>query len=278
METELDIEKEEDNMNFEIFFVILLGLVIGSFLNVCIYRIPRNEYITFPPSHCMNCETRLKKWHLIPVFSYMFLKGRCAYCGSKISSRYVVVEVLTSILFLIIFFRYGLTCEFLIYAFLVSLLIVMTFIDIDYMIIPNQIVILGLIAGFGLIIYNYWYPMDIYLDDYWWNPLLGVLVGSGFLVLVSILGLLVYKSNEVMGMGDVKILAPIGIFLGWRMTIVALYVSVITAGIVSIILIALGNKERKSKLVFGPFIALGTYIAIIFGQELLDWWIVYVIG
>lgn len=266
-------EKEADDMSIEIIFVAVFGIIIGSFLNVCIYRIPRKGHIVFPPSHCTNCKSKLRCWDLIPILSYVLLKGRCRYCGDKISLRYPAIEILTAVLFEFIYFRYGMSIEFLIYLLIVCILIIMSFIDIEHMIIPNRIVIVALLGGGCLFIYNALYPMEIYLDNYWWNPLLGMVVGSGFLLIVSCLGSLVYKSEEVIGMGDVKILAPIGIFLGWRITIVALYLSVILAGIASLTLILLGYKKRKSRVVLGPFIGMGTFIAIIYGQQILNFWI-----
>lgn len=259
-------------MSIEIIFIAIIGLVIGSFLNVCIYRIPRKEYIVFPGSHCTSCSTKLKPWDLVPVLSYVFLKGRCRYCGNKISIRYPIVEALTAIIFETLYFKYGIGIKFIIYVFAISLLIVMAFIDIEYMIIPNVIVIIGLLAGICIIIYNYACPIGIYLDQCWWNPLLGSAVGSGFLFLISFFGVLICKSEEAMGMGDVKIMAVIGLFLGWRKTIVTLYLAVIAAGVISIILILTGIKSRKGKIAFGPFITVGAYIAILYGNEIVSWW------
>ncbi|MCY6354163.1 prepilin peptidase [Clostridium sp. ZS2-4] len=259
-------------MNIEIVFIALMGLVIGSFLNVCIYRIPRNEYIIFPEPRCTNCSTKLKPWDLIPVLSYLLLKGRCRYCGNKISFMYPIVEILTTIVFEILYFKYDIGIIFFIYAFMTSILIVMAFIESEHMIIPNSIVVIGVLAGGCVVIYNAFYPLGIYLDEYWWDPLLGAAIGSGFLFIASFFGALISKTNEAIGMGDVRIMAPVGLFLGWTKTIVILYLSIISAVVISIILILIGVNTRKDKIVFGPFISISTYITILYGQEIISWW------
>ncbi|ABN52086.1 MAG TPA: prepilin peptidase [Hungateiclostridium thermocellum] len=253
--------------------VALLGLLVGSFLNVCIYRIPNDESVVRPRSHCMKCGHTLGALDLVPVFSYLFLKGRCRYCGEKISPRYALVELLTSVVYLLLFWKYGLSVDFLASAYLMSVLIAVFFIDLDHMIIPNKLVVAALVGGVLPFVYNIFRPMDIYVDRKWWNPLLGAFIGFGFLLLVAIVGYLVYKTDEAMGGGDVKLFAPIGLFLGWKMTIVALFISFVSAGIVSIVLLLLKKKERRSTFVFGPFIVMGTFFTYLFGWELLEWYL-----
>ncbi|HOM03072.1 MAG TPA: prepilin peptidase [Acetivibrio sp.] len=254
-------------------FVALFGLFIGSFLNVCIYRIPNNESIVKPRSHCMKCGHTLGVLDLVPVFSYVFLRGRCRYCGEKISPRYALVEMLTSVVYVILLWKFGLTVDFLASAYLMSILIAVFFTDVDHMIIPNGLVIAALIGGVPLFVYNILRPVDIYGDRNWWNPLLGALIGFGFLLLIGVLGYLVYKTDEAMGGGDIKLFAPIGLFLGWKMTIMTLFISFVTAGVISIILLLLKKKDRKSTFVFGPFIVIGTFCTYLFGWELLNWYI-----
>lgn len=261
---------------FMVFFYILaalVGLLIGSFLNVCIYRIPNNESIVMPPSHCMKCGHRLTVLDLVPVFSYVFLRGRCRHCGEKISPRYALVEMMTSVVYVLLFHKYGLSVDFLASAYLMSILLVVFFIDLDHMIIPNQLVIAALIGGVPLFIYNIFRPIEIYGDHNWWNPLLGALIGFGFLLLIAILGYIVYKTDEAMGGGDIKLFAPIGLFLGWKMTIMSLFISFVTAGVISIILLLLKKKDRKSTFVFGPFIVIGTFATYLFGWEFFNWYI-----
>ena len=254
-------------------FIFIFGLIIGSFLNVCIYRIPLEESIVSPPSHCPNCDTRLKPFDLIPLFSYLISRRKCRYCGLKISPRYFLVELLTGIISVALFFKFGLTVDFAAFLFLTYILIAVFFIDLDHQIIPNELVIAGLVGGVILFINNLYTPFQIYADQRWWNPLLGLVAGSGFLLGVSLIGLALYKGDEVMGMGDVKLFAPIGLFLGWRMTLLALFISVVLAGMSSLVLMLLGKANRKSMIPFGPFIVSGVFITIMWGWNILNWYL-----
>lgn len=253
--------------------IFVFGLIIGSFLNVCIYRIPRGESTVSPPSHCPNCGTRLKPLDLIPLFSYLFYRGKCRYCDQLISPRYFLVELLTGIISMALFSKYGLTVDFAAFLFLTYILIAVFFIDLDHQIIPNELVIVGLIGGTMLFIYNLYQPFQIFADHRWWNPLLGLVSGSGFLFAVTLIGLAFYKTDEVMGMGDVKLFAPIGLFLGWRMTLLALFISVVVGGMSSLLLIFLGKATRKSMIPFGPFIVIGVFITVMWGWDIAHWYI-----
>ncbi|MCR4434242.1 MAG: prepilin peptidase [Clostridiales bacterium] len=256
-----------------IFLILCMGLIIGSFLNVCIYRIPLGESVVEPPSHCTNCGTRLKPVDLVPVLSFMFLKGKCRYCGAKVSARYPAVELITALVFMLLFSRYGLTVDFLAAIYLMSILIAVFFIDMDHKIIPDGLVLAGLAGGVLLTAYNIFNRVGIYGDRNWWNPLLGGVAGSGFLFLVALIGALAYKTDEAMGMGDVKIFLPIGMFLGWRMTVIALLLSIFAGGIASLFLILTRKKERRGTIPFGPFIATGTFMALMWGWDLLGWYV-----
>ena len=255
------------------FAIFIFGLLIGSFLNVCIFRIPQGESIVSPPSHCPNCETRLKPFDLIPLLSYLFYLGKCRYCHQKISPRYFLVELLTGIVSVALFMNYEMTVDFVAFLFLTYILIVVFFIDLDHQIIPNELVIAGLIGGVILFVYNLFLPFQIYSDNHWWNPLLGLAVGSGFLFAVSLIGSAVYKGGDVMGMGDVKLFAPIGLFLGWRMTLFALYISIILGGTSSIMLILFGKAKRKSMIPFGPFIVIGVFVTVMWGWDIFHWYV-----
>lgn len=253
--------------------ILIFGIIIGSFLNVCIYRIPQGESIVSPPSHCPSCNTRLKPLDLIPLISYLICCGKCRYCDRKISPRYFLVEILTGIVSLALFYKYGLTVDFAAFLFLMYILLAVFFIDLDHQIIPNELVIVGLLGGVILFAYNLFLPFQIYADHLWWNPLLGLVVGSGFLLGVSLIGLALYKGDEVMGMGDVKLFAPIGLFLGWRMTLLALFASVVLGGMSSLLLILLGKATRKSMIPFGPFIVIGVFITIMWGWDIVRWYV-----
>lgn len=254
-------------------FIMVLGLLIGSFLNVCICRIPKEEAISLPPSHCVKCNNRLRTFDLIPVFSYIILGGKCRYCGEKISFRYPLVEILTSIAFILLYKKYGIGIEFFLYAFFISILIVIFFIDIDYLIIPDKLVLLGMLSGLILIFYSFTNVVSLYGDREIWSPFLGAIIGAGTLFLIALFGKIIYKCDEVMGMGDVKIFIPIGLFLGWKMTIVALMISFLLGGFIGLLLIVINKEKRKSTMPFGPFIVAACFITILYGWDILDWYI-----
>lgn len=251
-------------------YIVILGLVIGCFLNVCIYRIPTSQSIISPPSHCKSCGTRLRPLDLVPVFSYIFLRGKCRYCGEKVSARYPMVEGLTAAVFVLLYYRLSFSIEFLAALILSCILICIAFIDFDLKIIPNGLVISGFIIGVALSVYNLFYPVLMYGDRIWYNPLIGMASGAGFLLLVVVVGAIVYKSYDAMGMGDVKLLVVIGLFLGWRLTIVALLLAVILAAITSLVLMLFKKLTVKSTIAFGPFIALGAFIAMVYGWNMIE--------
>lgn len=261
-------------MIFTYIVVCALGLAIGSFVNVLICRVPEGKSIVTPPSACMKCGARLKTLDLVPVFSYIFLKGRCRYCGAKISTRYPAVELLTAAVYLALLSNFGLTVAFFAYAFLMTILIAVLFIDYDHRIIPDELVIAGLAGGAAIFACNLFVPGQLlYGDEKWWTPLLGLVAASGILMLIAIIGSLIYKTDDAMGMGDVKLLAPIGVFLGWKLGFAALFFSVLIAGIVSVLLIVLRIKDKKDTIPFGPFIVVGTFITIMWGWDIIFWYI-----
>lgn len=254
--------------------ICAFGLVIGSFVNVLIYRLPEGKSIVLPGSACMNCGTQLKPLDLVPVVSFLLLKGRCRYCHTPISPRYPMVEVLTAAVFAVLFARYGLTVEFVAFAYLMVLLIAVLFIDYDHRIIPDELVIAGLAGGAIVFVYNIIKPGELsYGDVKWWTPLLGLVAASGILFLISVIGSILYKTDEAIGMGDVKLLAPIGLFLGWKLGLEALFFSVLAAGITSLLLIILGLKGKKDTIPFGPFIVAGAFAAVMWGWDIIFWYI-----
>jgi len=255
--------------------ILIIGLLLGSFYNVCIYRIPKGESIINPPSHCTKCGTKLKFLDLFPVISYLAFKGKCRYCGEKISYRYILVEIITSFSFIILYIKFGMTLQFLGFLWLVSILIIITFIDIDYMIIPDGLVILGIVGGVILFALNIFFPIKFYQDNNWWNPLIGAIIGSGFLLLVAYIGFYIYKSEEALGMGDVKLFIPIGLFLGWKITIIALALSIFMCAVSTSFLVIIKILNRKSAIPFGPFIGVGTFLAILYGNSILLWYLHY---
>lgn len=262
-------------VELQIFFgvlVFLTGLCVGSFLNVCIYRIPLEKSVAFPPSHCPHCNHPLKPMDLFPVFSYLFLKGKCRYCQAGISIRYPLVELLTGLVWLSVFLKFGLTVETPAFLFLFSILIAVFFIDMDHMIIPNGLVLLGIGGGLLVFVYNLITPFALFSPAKWYTPLIGMVSASGILFAVALIALLIYKNDGGMGMGDVKIFIPIGMFLGWKLALLALFLSIMSGGIISIFLLLLKIKDRKSAIPFGPYIILGTISAVFFGNNLLTWY------
>lgn len=251
--------------------LFLLGLCVGSFINVCIYRIPLEKSIIFPPSHCTDCGARLAAKDLIPVFSYIFLRGRCRYCKARISARYPLIELLTGFVFLVVYLRYGISVETLALVYLFSILLAVFFIDLKHMIIPNGMVLLGMAGGALIMVYNLFVPFSLYQPAQWYTPLIGMVSASGILFLVALVGLLIYGNDGAMGMGDVKLFIPIGMFLGWKLALLSLFIAVMLGGITSIVLLILKVVKRKSAIPFGPFIVAGTFIAVMAGYDILSW-------
>ncbi|NMB34163.1 MAG: prepilin peptidase [Clostridium sp.] len=264
----------QDMIPLYYFLFGILGLLIGSFLNVCICRIPKGESIITGRSHCTKCNHSLNVLDLFPVVSFLFLGGKCRYCKEKISPRYAIVEFLTALTYVILFHKYKISIDFFAAAYLMSILIIVFFIDLEHMIIPDGLVIAGLIGGVLLFVYNIFGFVQIYGDRNWWNPLLGGLIGFGLLFLIATLASVVYKTDEAMGGGDIKIFAPIGLFLGWRMTGIALLTSFLFGGIIGIIIIFIKGKEsRRTVFPLGPFIVLGTFFTYLFGWNVLNWYL-----
>ena len=239
-------------------FVFVLGTIIGSFLNVLIYRIPRGRSVVFPPSACGGCGARLGWQDLVPVVSYLLLPGRCRSCGATISPRYPAVEVLSGLGFLVWYLKFGLTVEGLAAAVLFSLLLVIIFIDLEFLIIPNRLVLAGLILGSPLIL--------VQSPQLLLNGLLGLLVGGGLLLITAVV------SRGGMGGGDIKLAAMIGLYLGWPQVLLMLFVSFLLGSVVGLGLVALRRKKMKEAVPFGPFLAVATYIVMLWGPQILDWY------
>ena len=244
--------------------ISLYGLLIGSFLNVCIYRIPREESIAFPSSHCPNCGTKLKAYDLVPILSYIVQRGKCRYCGGKISPQYPMVELLNSLVYALIFWRFGLSLTSLFYAIIFSILIVIGFIDLKEMIIPDILVIL-------IIIITIIYKVLLFLL-YSKSP--DLLNSIGGLVLSSLLFILIIVlSKGGMGGGDVTLIGSLGFILGIKNIFLTIFLSFILGAIISVILLITKIKGKKDPISFGPFIILGFFITVFWGQQLINWYI-----
>jgi leader peptidase (prepilin peptidase)/N-methyltransferase len=249
-----------------IYLVFLLGLVIGSFLNVCIYRIPRNKSIFFPSSYCTSCNHPLGALNLIPLFSYIYLAGRCTYCKDKISIQYPIVEFLTGLFLAVIFLKHGHSGVSIRYFILALLLIVAAFIDLEHKIIPNGLILFGTIIG---VIFDIFSIHINFTDGF-----LGLLIGGGTLLVIALLSLVILK-KEGMGGGDVKLMGMIGLFLGWKQTMVALILSIYIGGIIGGFLLLSKLKKAGDHISYGPFIALGSAITMLYGDEIMNWYLSY---
>jgi leader peptidase (prepilin peptidase) / N-methyltransferase len=258
-------------------FVFLFGSVVGSFLNVCIYRLPKGESVVMPRSHCPACNKTIRGYDNIPFLSYILLGGKCRFCKARISPRYFIVELVTALFFLLLYNRSGLGLDFLFYAILGSGLIVATFVDIQLRIIPDEIsvggLIVGLLIGFfkGISLSPIAYRLSPFL-----NALLGAIVGGGMIFLTGFLFDLVYfkmlkkppvdGETSSMGGGDVKLLAMIGAFLGWQQAVLVFFLAPFFG-----FFIAIANLLIKKQHVipYGPFLSLAAFLAIFRGREII---------
>lgn len=238
-------------------FIIILGLLIGSFLNVCIYRIPRGESIAFPPSHCTNCDNKIMWYDLIPVLSYIFLRGKCRHCKEKISIRYPIIELITGVLFGALYIEYGLGFSLIKFLVLVCLIIVIGMIDLDTTDIYLSTTLTGIIIGCVFIAFNWYTGSEVLTYVY------GGLIGGGVIAAIILL-------THGMGWGDFELCLLIGLYLGFKLTIVMLFFSFIIGGLMGVLLIAAKKKTRKDYIPFGPSIALSCIFVMLFGEKILS--------
>ncbi len=245
-----------------VLIVFVFGLFIGSFLNVCIYRIPRRESIVWPGSHCPACGAAVRPWDNIPVLSYLLLGGRCRKCREKISPRYPLVELLSGLLAVSLLYKYGPTAVFVIYYLLSCALLVVTFIDFDYQIIPDSISLGGIVVGLVLV---YFLPVS------YGDALIGLVSGAGGLIAV-IYGYYFLTGKQGMGGGDVKLLGMIGVFCGWQGVLFTIFMASLIGSVVGVSWIIIKGKDMKAAIPFGPFLSLGTMIYLLWGQLLIDWY------
>ncbi|HRW13386.1 MAG TPA: prepilin peptidase [Syntrophomonas sp.] len=237
--------------------LFILGLFIGSFLNVLIYRIPRGESVVWPGSHCAQCGHGLKPLDLVPVVSYLLLRGRCRYCGTKISLRYPLVELLTAFSFLLVYLQYGYSVQTAAGCVLVAMLVVVTFTDIDEGIIPDVITYPGMLIGLAFSFFTIGIK----------SALFGML---GFGLVFFLIALL---SRGGMGGGDVKLVAVIGAFVGPLHSVLVFILSSLAGGLWAIGLLLFRGAGRKTEVRFGPFLALAALLVFLYGQQLLDFYL-----
>ena len=244
--------------------VFLFGLIIGSFLNVCIFRLPRSKSIVFPGSMCTQCGAKIPFYDNIPVLSYLWLKGKCRFCKATISPRYPLVEFISALMATSLFLRFGISLETPVYYVFFASLIVITFIDIDHHIIPDIISLPGIPVFFAAsFILSVISPLD---------SLIGILAGGGSLYAVAWVYTAITK-KEGMGGGDIKLLAMIGAAIGWKGVIFTIFVSSTLGSAIGIIIMTVTQKNMKLIIPFGPFLSMGAMVYIFFGPELIHWYL-----
>jgi leader peptidase (prepilin peptidase)/N-methyltransferase len=242
----------------------VIGACIGSFLNVCIYRIPEGKSIVHPPSACPKCGQLIRFYDNIPIISYLFLRGRCRGCGVSIPLRYPMVELITGIASLALLMKYGPTPAAGIYFVFIAVLLVITFIDIDHQIIPDLLSLSGIPLFFGL---GFLVPSVTWID-----ALIGILAGGGILYVVAV-GYQMLTGRDGMGGGDIKLLAMIGALIGWQGVLFTIFFSSLSGTLIGLALTLPAGRSMRSRLPFGPFLAAGAVAYVFFGPQLIFWYL-----
>jgi leader peptidase (prepilin peptidase)/N-methyltransferase len=251
------------NDAFGVVVAALFGAVIGSFLNVCIYRLPRGRSIVAPGSACGACGHALSWFENIPVVSYIALGGRCRACKAPIATRYIVIELVTAGMFAAAWWYYGPGVLLASRLLLGCMLIVLFAIDLEHQLLPNAITLPGIIVGF---------LFSLVTEPGWVDALIGILVGGGVLWATAEAYYRI-RHEEGLGMGDVKMLAMIGAFVGWKLTLVTLMLASFAGSILGLILIVTRRGGMKYALPFGTFLAMGAALAATIGPRLLEWYL-----
>lgn len=237
-------------------FAAILGLIWGSFFNVCIFRIPQEKSVVRNRSHCRSCHKALKWYHNIPVLSFILLRGKCAFCQSRISIQYPIVEIISSVVFSYLWLVYGWSWSWLFYTVFVSMLLIITVIDLHHMIIPDELSLSGILVGFISVFFTG--------EMVWWESLLGAALGGGIFLGIAMLYEKMAK-QEGLGGGDIKLLAMIGAWLGIQSILVVIVISSALGSIVGISLMLFKRKNLKTAIPFGPFLAIAAIIYLIWG-------------
>ncbi|VAW38567.1 Leader peptidase (Prepilin peptidase) / N-methyltransferase [hydrothermal vent metagenome] len=262
-----------ETINYVIVFVI--GACIGSFLNVCIYRIPAGLSVVRPGSRCPGCGSPVRGYDNIPVFSYFILGGKCRSCKAAFSVRYAMVELFVALLGVALYLRFAFAPEFFAYAAFTAALVTVAFIDLDHKIIPNVISLPGIVAGFavaclfGFVLSagaaDVLYPSVI-------DSAIGLVLGGGFLFLISF-GYYMLTGRDGLGFGDVKLLAMIGAFVGWKGVLFTIFTGSVAGAVVGVFIVLFSGKSAKYAVPFGPFLSLGALLYIFFGRSIISWYL-----
>jgi leader peptidase (prepilin peptidase)/N-methyltransferase len=244
-------------------FFLVLGLLVGSFLNVCIYRLPRRESLNWPGSHCTSCNRPLSWYENVPLVSWLMLGGRCRTCRAGISATYPLVEAVTGGVFVAAFELYGLTPLLAVRLVFACSMIVLFVIDLRHRILPNIITVPGIVIGFAA---------SLWLAPGWLSSLIGLVMGGGVLFLI---GEVYYRTRGVegMGMGDVKMLAMIGAFLGWPLMLLTLILASFAGALFGGLMMASGRGGMKAALPFGTFLSVGALVAAVAGEPIITWYL-----
>lgn len=263
------------------------GAVVGSFLNVLIWRLPRDESIIRPGSHCPSCNTLLRAWDLVPFFSFLIQRCKCRYCGAKISWRYFAVELITACYFAVLYNAFGYDLlRFVAFALFGAALIAILFIDLDHWIIPDQLSVFAIAVGVvhevtGLALRREGYePVRLAFPGFenglpMLQSVVGMMVCGGIFLAIAVLSYYVFK-KEALGGGDIKLAAAIGANMALGLSLLSFFVAVALGSVIGVGLIALGKKTRKDYVPFGPMMVVGALIAIFYGTELIELWRNYV--
>ncbi|MEN6321540.1 MAG: prepilin peptidase [Syntrophaceae bacterium] len=249
------------NVFFDILFAVA-GAAVGSFLNVLICRIPEGQSIVFPSSHCPKCQHPIRFYDNIPLISYLVLRGKCRDCHDKISFRYPLVEAITALMALLLFWKFGLSLKYLFSFIFTAALIVITFIDLDLQIIPDVITLPGIPIFFILAVF--------FMDISVWESLLGILIGGGCLFAIAF-GYEVITKREGMGGGDIKLLAMLGAFLGWKSLFFILFVSSLLGAVIGITLMVIKGENMKYAVPFGPFLSVAAVAYLFVGLDVMNY-------
>ena len=253
-------------MQWEIFwrlFAFVFGLLIGSFLNVCIYRIPRKKSIVLPASFCPHCQEPIKWYDNIPLLSYLFLQGKCRRCRAPIGWRYLIVELVTGLTSLLLYIKYGWGYQYPVFFLFAALLLAVSFTDLEHQIIPDRLSLPGILVG--------WLAAWLPGPPFWLDSLIGGVAGAGGLFLVAF----VYEritGREGMGGGDVKLLGMIGAWLGWQALPFVVLLSSLTGVLAGGTFLLLSGKGSRARIPFGPFLSLGALLYVFWGPQMTAWY------
>jgi len=253
-----------DVFDFMAVYTFVFGLVLGSFLNVCIYRIPLKKSIIRPASSCPQCGQKIRFYDNIPVISYLILMGRCRNCHHPISWQYPVVELATGLLSLALFIRYDLSFQYGVFFLFMVLLLIISFIDLHHQLIPDVLSLPGMVAGFA----------SVFLLHHisWLASLLGLFIGYASFYLIAV-GFKYATGKEGMGLGDAKLLGMIGAWMGWKALIPVVMMSSLTGAVIGTAALLLARKGLRVRIPFGPFLSMGAMVYFFFGPQLLRWYL-----